>query len=113
MKTKILATLIIVVISSCISRSTNKTSIAQQGVFKGQFVRSSPLARYAPSNVTITFDVDAFSGESDQVNYPAICHGTFQINGKEIEFKNDCMVTADFDWSYILKDKFEFSLKFS
>lgn len=110
MKTKILAAFIVVTISSFVSGCAHKTIPAPQGVFKGQFIRSSPLARYAASQVTITFTGNSFSGESDQPNYPAICRGTFQINGKEIEFKNECMFTADFDWSFILKDKFEFSL---
>ena len=44
------------------------------------------------------------------MNYPSICNGTFKVSGNSIEFINECMWTADFDWSYILKEKYEFSL---
>lgn len=91
---------------SCSPRNINNTEVLLQGTYKGVFTRSSPLARYAPSNVTITFTDNKFTGDSDKPNYPAICNGTFKVTGSEVEFLNECMWTADFDWSYILKDKF-------
>lgn len=91
---------------SCTQKSINHKEGLPQGIYKGKFTRSSPLAKYASSNVTLTFTENKFSGDSDQQNYPAICNGTFKVTGSEVEFVNECMWTADFDWSYILKDKF-------
>ncbi|MBA4055857.1 MAG: hypothetical protein C0490_14170 [Marivirga sp.] len=91
---------------SCGQKNMNKTEGFPQGRYKGVFTRSSPLAKYASSHVTLTFTENKFSGESDQRNYPAICNGTYRVTGSEIEFTNECMWTADFDWTYILKDKF-------
>lgn len=95
---------------SCASKNTSKVVLAPQGIYKGTFTRSSPQARYAVANVAIKFTGNAFEGESDRVNYPAICAGTFKSGGNVIEFSNECMWTANFDWTYILKEKFEFSL---
>jgi len=83
----------------------------QDGTYKGQFVRSSPLARYAAANVTVTIDGDRFLGTSDTPNYPAICGGTFKVRKNSIEFKDECSWAADFDWSYILKGTFDFNFK--
>ncbi len=110
MSTKILLSISLIALGSCAYRSMNKTIKIPEGTYKGQFVRSSPLARYAASNVVITFTGSTFSGKSDKLNYPTICEGTFNINGKDIEFVNGCSMTADFDWSYMLMGKFEFSL---
>lgn len=100
----------VLMLFSCSHKKVNKTYGIPAGTYSGQFIRSSPLARYAPSNVTITFVGNSFSGVSDKINYPAICNGTFNISGKTIEFENECIWTADFDWSYILKEKFEFNM---
>ncbi len=72
------------------------------GTYNGHFIRSSPLGKYAPSNVTLSFTADRFTGESDKIKYPAICNGTYKITGQEIEFINECAWTAEFDWTYIL-----------
>lgn len=106
MATKLAFTLSLFILYSCGLKTGNKTVNLLQGTYKGQFIRSSPLARYAPSNVTLTFTGNKFYGESDKTNYPAICSGTFKLTGNEIVFTNECIWTADFDWTYILKDKF-------
>ena len=92
---------------SCENNDINKNTVIPIGTYKGQFVRSSPYSKYSPSNVTLTFTADRFSGESDRINYPAICNGTYKIVGQEIEFTNDCAWTAEFDWSYILSGEFQ------
>lgn len=109
MKVKFALVIIGLILFSCSYKNAPATSAIPEGTYKGHFTRSSPLARYAPSNVTLTIKGNSFSGESDKVNYPAICNGTFTVNGKTIEFENACMWTADFDWSNILKGKFEFN----
>ena len=84
----------------------NKNTNLTLGTYKGQFIRSNPNSKFAPSNITLTFTCDKFSGESDKEKYPAICNGTYKITGQEIEFFDACAWTADFDWTYILNGKF-------
>lgn len=106
---RISTALLLLLFFSCGSKLMKNTTTFPEGTYKGQFIRSSPLARYAPANITLTFKGNKFSGTSDRSNYPAICEGTFEVKDKYIEFKNDCSFTADFDWSYILKGSFEFT----
>jgi hypothetical protein len=110
MKNSIVFGIILLILSSCGHKNVNKESSKIEGVYKGQFLRSSPLARYAPANVTITFTGNKFEGESDRENYPEICHGTYNLKDSEIEFTNACMFTAQFDWSLILKDKYQITI---
>jgi hypothetical protein len=110
MRMKFFLAIIVLTLISCGYKKSDETVTLPKGTYKGQFIRSSPLARYAPSDVTITFAGDTFTGESDKPNYPAICQGLFKVDGKNIEFTNECLWTADFDWSFILREKFEFSL---
>ncbi len=94
MNTKILMAMLLAFVS-CEYKNINKTITAPQGTYKGQFIRSSPLARYKPSDVTITFAGNTFTGESEKTNYPAIGKGTFKVNGQDI---------------VILKDKWELNV---
>jgi hypothetical protein len=94
---------------SCEYNEINRSAAFPLRTYKGQFIRSSPTIKYSPSNVTLTFTEDRFSGESDRMKYPAICNGTYTITGNEIEFTNNCAWTAEFDWSYILSGKFQIS----
>jgi len=98
--------LILLTFGSCQENDVNKTRALLQGTYTGQFIRSSPNAKYAPSSVTLTFTVGRFSGESDKIKYPAICHGTYKLRGQNIEFQNECPWTAEFDPSYILSGEF-------
>ena len=62
------------------------------------------------SNVKLTLIGTNFFGESEIVKFPAICNGTFSISNGTIKFKNQCPWTAEFDWSLILIDTWDFSL---
>jgi hypothetical protein len=95
------------ILISCENNDISKNSDLTFGTYKGVFVRSSPYAKYATSNITLTFTAGAFTGESDTPKYPAICNGTYKIIGQEIEFFNACPWTAEFDWSLILNGKFK------
>ena len=59
--------------------------------------------------MTLILDGNKFEGTSSIVKYPAICRGTFTLGGDEIEFRNGCAWTAEFDWSLILSGKFKFT----
>ena len=54
------------------------------------------------SRVSIFFDQNRFEGQSTQVNYPAICRGTFELDENTVTFVDSCAWTANFDWSLIL-----------
>ena len=95
---------------SCEYNDVNKNTELAQGTYKGQFVRSSPTAKYAPSNVTLTLTADRFIGKSDKAMYPAICRGTYKIEEQKIEFNNECARTAEFDLSNILSGEFNLSV---
>ena len=80
-----------------------------QGNYEGTFTRTSPTAFYPPADVTLTLRDGKFTGESNSPKYPAICKGTYRIDGDVIEFTNECVWTADFDWTLILNGKFTLS----
>ncbi|HEX2628716.1 MAG TPA: hypothetical protein VHM26_06890, partial [Chitinophagaceae bacterium] len=61
------------------------------------------------ASVNILFDGTNFSGSSDRVNYPAICHGSFDLNDNLIRFNDSCAWTANFDWSLILSGQYNIS----
>jgi len=94
---------------SCEQDDLSQISELPIGTYKGQFIRTNPQIKFAPSNVTLTFTADRFYGESDVNKYPAICNGTYILNSREIEFTNECIWTADFDWGSILSGKFQFT----
>lgn len=64
-------------------------------------------------NVSLLFIDNNFSGSSDRAKYPAICNGTFNIEknsgASSINFNDNCVWTADFDWSLILEGEYELS----
>jgi len=74
--------------------------------FVGTFQREVAWAICDTAKISITFSSGIWSGESNKVNYPALCKGTYSIKGDTIIFKNECMWTADFDWSLILSGKY-------
>ena len=80
------------------------------GEYSGTFNRSAPNIRTRPAKVTLSITRNKFKGTSNIKNYPAICEGTFTVNGSKIDVSNDCMFTADFDWSLILKGEYEYEL---
>ena len=98
------------ILSSCENDDINEKTELTPGTYTGHFIRSSPSAKYAPSNVTLTFTAHSFTGGSDMKKYPAICSGTYKITKQEIEFFNDCHWTAEFDWSLILNGKFKLNI---
>ena len=61
------------------------------------------------SNVELTLNDNNFSGESEIVKFPAICNGNYSISNGTVKFENQCPWTAEFDWSLILSDTWDFS----
>ncbi|XZF14187.1 hypothetical protein ACTHGU_20605 [Chitinophagaceae bacterium MMS25-I14] len=76
--------------------------VALEGTYSGTFQRV--LGSTGPkSNVMLTFHDGEYSGTSDSVNYPAICHGGFSTPATDsVNFVNTCLWPANFDWTLIL-----------
>jgi len=77
-------------------------------VYMGTFMRGGPLIDTGTSDVTLRFKDGVFEGTSSEINYPAICNGTYSVKGTNINFKNQCFFPANFDWGLILAGDFEY-----
>jgi hypothetical protein len=82
-----------------------------EGDYTGMFTRSHPNISYVSSNVTLHFSRNAFSGTSNMRNYPALCQGSYSVDGNKLMIVNTCMFTADFDWSFIFTGEYNFELQ--
>lgn len=71
------------------------------GTYKGTFKRynqeNSPEA-----NVTIRFLYPNWEGSSSHEKYPALGKGTYALKDDALQFNNESVWTADFDWTLIL-----------
>lgn len=92
---------------SCENEESNNRMIPD-GTYKGTFQREIVWSSSDTANITLSFSSDQWSGSGDREKYPALCHGTYSINGDTIIFVNDCAWTAEFDWSLILAGKYAF-----
>jgi hypothetical protein len=93
-------------VASCKKKADNR---GLSGKYDGTFQRIPGTGSKETAQVSIEFTASAFSGNSDQPKYPAICNGTYNSNGAEINFFNGCGWTADFDGTLILDGKFSYS----
>lgn len=106
MKNLVYSVLVLLIATAC-DKDESGSLESLSSTYKGFFIRSSPNAKYQPSEVTLIFTDSTFEGTSSISKYPAICKGTYKLSGREIEFTNSCFFTADFDWSLILSGKYE------
>jgi hypothetical protein len=86
----------------CCEKNTFQNNM--DGHYTGTFNRGG-----ISSYVELTLGDHSFSGESDTVKFPAICNGLYSISDKKITFENQCVWTAEFDWSLILSDSWNFN----
>lgn len=80
------------------------TKTLVNGTYIGVFERNGVF-----SNVALTFTNGQFSGQSDQDSYPAICSGTYSVTGNTISFENECGFFANFDWTLVLSESWNYS----
>jgi hypothetical protein len=109
MRTTYLILLITTIFITSCDEETNGLTVIE-GIYEGTFIRSSPTAYFPPSQVTLTFSNGQFQGESEKTKYPAICSGTYDVKGNNIDFTNTCVWTAEFDWTLILSGEFSIGL---
>ena len=61
------------------------------------------------SNVELNFMNGIYSGESEIEKFPAICNGNYSVSNNTIEFENACVWTAEFDWTLILGENWNYT----
>ncbi len=80
-----------------------------EGSYTGTFTRTDPTGGNTPTaNVTIEFTEDHFKGHSDITNYPAVCSGSYILEGNQIKALNKCFFTANFDWTFIFTNDYNY-----
>lgn len=85
----------------------NEIESIPDGVYTGTYQRE--YAHTSPtliSNITLAFTSGTWWGTSSTPRYPALCNGDFTIKNGIINFENQCVWTADFDWSFILSGEY-------
>jgi hypothetical protein len=88
-------------------KKTNPDSLILEGTYAGTFQRLTSGGGQI-SNVTMTFSSNNWTGQSQYAKYPALCHGTYTINGTgKVTFENACPWTAEFDWTLILSQDYK------
>ena len=100
-KVFILATLFLL-FTDCTSNTDTFTDRIS-GNYSGTFERNG-----VSTPIQITFDNGTFNGQSAVEKFPAICNGIYTSNGDQITFTNNCIWTADFDWTLILSEEWTF-----
>jgi hypothetical protein len=79
------------------------------GTYSGTFTRTDPSGGNTPTaNVNLEFTEDGFTGRSDMANYPAICSGSYTLEGNKIKPLNKCVFPANFDWSFIFNGEYNY-----
>ncbi len=104
MKSKILISIGIILITIACNNDDNSQSHID-GDYIGIFERNGNF-----TNVELTFMNGTWTGESEVVKFPALCNGTYSISENLVTFENSCSWTADFDWTLILSNEWNYNL---
>lgn len=88
---------------ACNNDDNNNDRSSVNGAYIGIFEREG-----VTSNVKLNLDNGSFTGESETVKFPAICKGSYSITNNSIVFVNECPWTAEFDWSLILSQEWNY-----
>ena len=104
-KFRLILVLGIILIMSCNQNDDENPQPEINGEYIGIFERNGNT-----SNVELNFTNGIYSGESETVKFPAICNGNYSISNNSIEFENVCPWTADFDWTLLLSENWNYTL---
>jgi hypothetical protein len=97
----------IVFIRSCNNDDDDENYQAEiNGEYIGFFERNGNI-----TNVELNFVDGSYSGESRTEKFPAICNGNYSISNNSIEFENVCTWKADFDWTLILGENWNYTIE--
>jgi hypothetical protein len=101
----LIASLFSIILISC--KKNDEPTYLENGNYTGTFQRELVWGESDTANIIMTFSSNTWSGSSDKVKYPALCNGTYRIEGDSIVFENLCVWTAEFDASLILSGKYK------
>lgn len=108
---KLLIIIPVILFTIACNKSKENNTETENGSLSGRYIGIFYRTGGDTANVALMFEANRFSGSSDKTKYPAICNGTFSLdkNGGGFTFHvdNDCVWTADFDWSLILDGDYE------
>lgn len=105
MKTKIFLLLTFAMTIIGCDKDDDNTETNVDGNYIGVFERAGNT-----SDVELSINNGTWTGESETEKFPALCNGHYSISGNIITFENACPWTAEFDWSLILSDDWNYNL---
>ena len=98
--------LLIITVWLLVSCDKNDGANTLDGRYIGFFTRDGGDT----SQVSLIFQGNSFQGTSSIDQYPAICEGSFEQSKNSISFNPACSFTANFDWSLLLKEKYNMQI---
>jgi hypothetical protein len=105
MKKNFISILSLSLLLNC-AKEENPSIQIPDGNYTGTFQRDWVWSNSDTANVSITFTTGEWEGTSDIQKYPALCKGTYTIQGDTIIFVNECAWTQEFDNSLVLSGKY-------
>lgn len=94
-------------LSAC--KKTAPTVAIPDGTYTGIFQRQTASGgQVAP--VSLVFSGATWTGQGQVAKYPALCNGTYKLNGNTVSFTSACIWTADFDWTLILTQDYDLTI---
>ena len=103
-KLGLLIVLGLVLMMRCNKNDVENAQSEISGAYIGIFERNGNT-----SNIELNFMNGIYSGESEIEKFPAICNGNYLISNNTIEFENVCVWTAEFDWTLILGENWNYT----
>lgn len=74
------------------------------GSYAGSYSRGDSV-----TSITLSIDDYRFEGGSEAARFPAICRGAVGWDEYTIQFDDECVWTADFDWTLILSGTYTYA----
>lgn len=85
-----------------VKSASSKEDLALKDELYGRYLGTFSRDGKNTSQVSILFNRDGtYEGSSNIKNFPAICSGTFRVDGSILTVNDMCAWTADFDWTLI------------
>ena len=105
---------VLLTLFGCSKNDEVQLQVILKGDYSGTFKRTNSVTGWTcSSHVTLSITDTTFVGTSDQQYFPAIGSGKFEKTGMELNFINEGVWPAHFDWSLILSDKWRFEITYN
>ena len=106
-KTTNIKNLFLVVLFMVFTSCSDKETYSEiDGNYTGFFEREG-----RKSEVSLNFNEGDYSGDAEFEKFPALCTGNYVVNEDTVTFSNQCVWTAEFDWSLILNGDWTFTFQ--